>query len=510
MITLLDKGRIIGMKQAGKSNREIARETGHDRKSISRVWSEYRAQSAKLTESGTDVKTVQAEMTEQPKYRSAGRPRTKYTEALDARLREIVEEERAKTRRLGRGHKQKLSNRQIFEKVREEGFDIGEATVSVALAKIRSKLKEVFIRQEYCYGSRLEYDFGEVRLDCGEGIKTYHMAVFTSPGSAFRWAYLYTNQKKGVFLDSHVRFFEMMGGCWPEVVYDNMRNVVAKFIGISEKELNPELIGMADYYGYQINVTNCFRGNEKGSVENSVKVLRNRIFSGVYEFGSLDEAREYMRSQLLKINEQSEIEDEKKSLTPYKPPLELATISENTVNTSSMICVDTCFYSVPEHLVGKKVIVKKYHDEIRVFAANELVCSHRRIFGKGNMQVDIYHYLNTLLKKPGAVRNSVALKSIPRLKAIFDTHYARQPKKFIEIFLENQNLTVDEIIRLFEEKAGNKAELHALDVIGPVSPADVAVRAVIINYAALVNKGVTHDGDGLGTGINAETDVHKG
>ena len=510
MITLLDKGRIIGMKQAGKSNREIARETGHDRKSISQIWSEYCAQSVKLAEPAADIKTVQAEMTEKPKYRSSGRPRTKYTDAIDARLREIVEEEHAKTKRLGRRHKQKLTNRQIFEKVKAEGFDIGEATVNTALAKIRSKLKEVFIRQEYSYGSRLEYDFGEVRLDCGEGVKTYHMAVFTSPGSAFRWAYLYTNQKKGVFLDSHVRFFEMMGGCWAEVVYDNMRNVVAKFIGISEKELNPELISMANYYGFQINVTNCFRGNEKGSVENSVKVLRNRIFSGVYEFGSLDEARTYMRSQLLKLNEQSEIEDEEKSLTPYKPPLELAAISENTVNTSSMICVDTCFYSVPEHLVGKKLTVKKYHDEIRVYAANELICSHQRIFGKGNMKVDIYHYLNTLLKKPGAVRNSVALKSIPRLKAIFDTHYARQPKKFIETFLENKGLPIDEIIRLFEEKAGNKAELRALDVTGPVSPADVAVRAVIINYSALVNKGVTRNDDGLGSGFSTETDVHTG
>jgi hypothetical protein len=35
-----------------------------------------------------------------------------------------------------------------------------------------------------------------------------------------------------------------------------------------------------------------------------------------------------------------------------------------------MICVDTRFYSVPEYLVGKAVIVKKYRDEIRIYAAN--------------------------------------------------------------------------------------------------------------------------------------------
>jgi hypothetical protein len=362
-------------------------------------------------------------------------------------------------------------------------------TINNELARIRKRLKEVYIRQAYDYGERLEYDFGEVRLDCGEGVKVYHMAVFSSPGGAYRWAYLYTNQKQAVFLDSHVRFFEMAGGVWREVVYDNMRNVVRKFIGRNEKELNPELVSMAAYYGYQINVTNCFKGNEKGHVENSVKVLRNQIFSERYSFSSLDEAREYLCSRLLKLNAESRIEEEKPHLLPYKPPLELAVVTENTVNTYSMVCVDTAFYSAPEYLVGKKVTVKKYHEEVRVYAGNELVCKHRRVFGNGKMQVDIYHYLNTLRKKPEAVRNSVALRSIPRLKAIFDTHYAHQPKKFIEIFLENRELPAADMVALFEEKNRSR-EVQALDVVKPVSHMDVAVRAVMVNYTALVNAGV--------------------
>ena len=43
-------------------------------------------------------------------------------------------------------------------------------------------------------------------------------------------------------MDSHVRFFEMMGGSYGEIVYDNMRNVVSKFIGKNEKELNEDLL----------------------------------------------------------------------------------------------------------------------------------------------------------------------------------------------------------------------------------------------------------------------------
>jgi len=442
-----------------------------------------------LNEPGADVKAIQAALFAKPTYDVSNRKRHKYTEEVDKRLKEILKEEARKDRLFGSGHKQKLTNKQIHQKLVAEGFHISVVTINIALADIRKRQKEVFIRQQYDFGDRLEYDFGEVLLDCGEGVKVYHMAVLSSPGGKFRWLYLYTNQKKAVFMDSHVRFFEMMGGCYREIVYDNMRNVVSKFIGKNEKTLNEDLVKMSVYYGFRINVTNCFKANEKGHVESSVQILRNQIFADTWAFNSLEDAQEYAYSQLLKLNEDSQIEQEKKHLKPHRPPLELAIVSEPKVNSSSLVSVDTVFYSVPEYLVGKRVTVKKYHNEIRVYASNELVAKHKRLFGNGKMQIDIYHYLNTLRKKPGAVRNSVALKSIPRLKAIFDTHYQNRPKKFIECFLENKGLDIAEMITLFERETANKGEIVALDVVKPVSQVVVSARAIVSNYASLVQGG---------------------
>jgi flavodoxin len=501
------------MKQSGMSNRAIARETGHDRGDVSKIWNRYCSQQQRLLEPGADIKAIQEEMTTKPQYNSTNRTRTAFTEAVAKRLQEIVAAEEAKTRKLGPRHKQHLTNLQIHEQLESEGFKVGRVTINTELAKLRKAVRNVYIRQQYDLGERLEYDFGEVKLEIGnEGVKTYHMAVFSSPGGEFFWTYLYTNEKQAVFMDSHVQFFEMMGGVWIEVVYDNMRNVVAKFIGRNEKELNEEFVKMAAYYGFIPNVTNCYKPNEKGHVENSVKVARNKIFATRIKFSSFEEAREYMVSQLEKLNETSKLEEEKKHLLPYKPPLELAKISENTVCTYGFICVNTAFYSVPEHLVGKKVTVKLYHDEVRVFSGNEPVCVHKRIFGKGNMTVNIYHYLNTLLKKPGAVRNSVALKSIPRLKAIFDTHYTKTPKKFIELFIEHKALSIDEIIAMFEEQTKNPAQIKALDIVKPLSQAEVSARAALSNYAALVNigMGVMDYGECTGIGIAAEIDLLTG
>jgi transposase len=489
MKDFMGKKDILDLKQAGKSNRRVAKELGIDRKTVAKYWNEFQHLQSQLDKEGADTRTIQDEMFKTPKYRSSEKKQQnrKYTEEMDTRLREILAEERRKDSILGPGHKQKLNNKQIHRRLIDEGFEISCSTINIKLARIRDKKKEVFIRLEYDFGDRLEYDFGEVRLDCGEGVKTYHMAVLSSPGGKFRWCYLYTNQKKAVFMDSHVKFFKMMGGGYREVVYDNMRNVVKKFIGKNEKELNDELIKMSLYYGYKINVTNCFKGNEKGSVEKSVDVIRNELFATTYKFNSFDDAKEYLHSQLLKLNEKSQMEEEKKCLTPYRPPLELASISDNKVNSSSMVSVDTAFYSVPEELVGKKVMVKKYHDEIRVFYDNTEVCRHRRIFGNGKMQVNIYHYLNTLNKKPGAVRNSVALKSISRLKAIFDTHYADKPKQFIEEFLDNKYLDTDEIIEFFNKKTALKGEFTAISVVKPISSVVTGTRAFIANYSVLIN-----------------------
>ena len=489
MVKFMKKKDVIMYKEQGLSTREVARRTSLDRGTVTKYWNEYREQLQMLDSPGADVKAIQDSLLSAPKYNTGSRQRRKYTVEVEESLQEILKEEERKDRILGPGHKQKRTNKQIHRKLVELGFDISESTINAVLSEIRKKHREVFIRQQYEFGDRLEYDFGEVLLDCGEGVKTYHMAVLSSPGGNFRWLYLYTNQKKSVFMDSHVRFFEMMGGCWREIVYDNMRNVVSKFIGKNAKELNEDLAKMSVYYGFSINVTNCFKANEKGHVEKSVDVLRNQIFADKWSFNSLEDAQEYAHSQLLRLNENSQMEEESKHLRPYRPPLELAIIVEAKVNPSSLISVDTVFYSVPEHLVGKRVIVKKYHNEIRVYANNEMVAKHKRTFGNGKMQIDIYHYLNTLYKKPGAVRNSVALKSIPRLKAIFDTYYQSQPKRFIERFLENKGLSIPEIIELFESETASKGELYALDVVKPISHVVVSARAFVANYAALVNGG---------------------
>jgi len=114
---LLDKGKVIGMKLAGMSNREIHRAHGYDRVKISQVWSEYNAALARMNNPNADIKTIQEEMYTEPKYDVSKRTKRKYTAIVEETLKEILEQEEAKTRRLGSRHKQKLTNKQIHEQL---------------------------------------------------------------------------------------------------------------------------------------------------------------------------------------------------------------------------------------------------------------------------------------------------------------------------------------------------------------------------------------------------------
>lgn len=445
----MDKHTIINLKLKNISNRQVARTLGVNRKTVARYWNEYKSDLRKLntTTDINEITEIQEKITEAPKHDTSARKCRKYTKEMDQLLDEILDNEVEKCKLLNTD-KQRLTQVQIHQLILEAGHEISLSTITNKIREKRQTTKECYIKQTYDFGDRLEYDFGEVKLIIDGVVDTYHLAVLSSPASNFRWAYLYTNQKKEVFLDSQVKFFEMVKGVPKEVVYDNMRNVVTKFIGRHKKKLNEDLIKLSMYYGFDINVTNCFSGNEKGHVEGSVKVIRNRAFALHYKFKTLEEAKTHLYNSLVELNKKSSIEEEIKYLNPTKPPLDLANIREQKVNKYSFVQVESNHYSVPEYLVDRIVSLKIYYDKIKVYSNNKYVCDHKKIDGTNEISIDISHYLNSFVKKPGALKNSLALKSSPQLKAIYDKYFTKKTKEFIELIRKNHNKTVEELIKV--------------------------------------------------------------
>lgn len=437
MIKLVDKMQIIQKHLAGQSNRQIAKEVGLNRKTVDKYVSEYEsAQRLLLGSDGANEDAARAaaeQIIAAPTYKTRKTSSRKWNEDMDAFLDEILAAEEQK-RSILRTNKQQLTKDQIHKIMRQRGFDIGYTTVCGKVNEKLDRPKEAFIAQKYGFGERFEYDFGEAHLLIAGKLARMFIAAMCAPASGYRFALLYESQKQDVFLDSQVRFFEHMGGSFATGVYDNMRNVVSKFIGKNEKEISPALLALAAYYGFTVNVTNCFAGNEKGSVENAVKVIRQQAFATKWSFASLDEAQKHLDVVLAELNADKDLAAERAALIPHRPAYEVADIRAGVkVDKYSCVQIDKVSYSVPDYLVGKRVLVKSYPTEIVVMVGNEVVARHGRSKHSGDMVLDISHYLTTFKRKPGALARSVALAQSEQLKEIFESDYRSAPREFVAI-----------------------------------------------------------------------------
>ena len=437
------------MHLSNYSNRQIARKLRLDRKTVNKYVNAFEKQQ-QLLELGNDLSDEQVkeiiDKITSCKYKERKSAPRKWNTQMDDFLEEILASEKEKAQVLST-KKQQLTKFQIYELIKDAGFDIGKSTVYKKINEKRNTKKEAFIAQEYPFGKRFEYDFGEVELIiAGKKVKLA-LAVMVAVASGYKFALLYPNQKFDVFCDSQVRFFEHMGGCFEEGVYDNMRNVVSSFKGKSEKIINENLLKLAAYYGFRVVTTNAYSGNEKGSVENAVKVIRQSAFAKKWKFDSLKDAQKHLDDVLKSLNADKELEKEKAALSPYRDPYEAAQINPNaTVNKFSCITIDNSQYSVPDCYVGKKVLVKLYPNEVIVMHKNKIIAKHVRSIKENEMVLDINHFLNTFLRKPHALANAKTLLANKELKAVFDEMYKDNPKEFVTILSNCQNLSFDETI----------------------------------------------------------------
>lgn len=465
MISLMDKQKIIiSSFLEDKSQWQIHRETGFDRKTIRKYINEYEEKRKQLLDGNKDKLSLTENIVDPPKYDSSNRTRTKLTEDIISKIDFYLKENELK-RQTGKSKQQK-KNVDIHECLEDEGYDISYPTVSNYIKNKLNSQKEAYIRQEYSLGDTSEFDWGYVKLDIDGKSKSIQMAVMTTAKGNYRFAYLYQNQKMENFLDSHVRFFNHIGGVHKEIVYDNMKVAVARFVSKSEKVPTEDLLKISMYYGFNYRFCNTRRGNEKGHVEKSVEYIRRKVFSKKDDFKTLEEANKYLEEQLGKLNSKKQkynedktakdmIKEELPYLIKLMPTYDISRVVDLRVNKYSVVTIDENKYSVPDSLVGKFVTAKIYPQNILIYHDNKKQAQHIRSFGSHTWSIEIKHYLNTLKKKPGAIHKSTAMHQMnPKLQNIYTKYYTQNPKDFldlIEIISEEGIESIEKTIKTLEK-----------------------------------------------------------
>lgn len=269
----------------------------------------------------------------------------------------------------------------IHRTLKLQGYDISESSVRIYYNQYLDSHKECFIRQEYEYGERAEYDFHQIKVIIGGVLEVYHQATISVPASNHIYALLYKDETKLTVMDSLVRFFSHSDGVFKDMVFDNMATVVKRFIIKGEKQYTDEIIQLSNYYGFNIVTCNARSGNEKGHVENSGKVVRKEFFSLNYQFNNEEDFFKYYYESLEKHNKASEEkwQEEKKHLLP-KPPQDYIVCKyvEVKVNSYSTVSIENNYYSVPDKYVGKRVTARIFKDNIVIYDNSLEIAKHKR------------------------------------------------------------------------------------------------------------------------------------
>jgi transposase len=443
VINIIDKNRIIVLFKEGKSKRFIAKDLGISRNTVDSYIKDYLHKLQELAEE-TDkskIAIIQEQICAKPSRKKYLKASPAFNPDVERRFNDLIKIDENRAKILG-PNKQNITASLLHRTLINEGYKISESTIRARYKDYKNKPKECFIKQHYEYGQRAEYDFHQIKVKVGQDVKVYHQATISLPKSNYVFAFLYKNERMEAFLDSLVQFISICKGVFKEIVFDNMSNVVKRFIYKGDKELTDALLKISNYYGFKVNTTNPRSGNEKGHVENSGKTVRRDIFSLKYEFEDETELFLYFESELDKRNKPflSEFEIEKQYLLP-KPAhdFELGRIQSAKVNPYALISVDANFYSVPDKYVSKTVTCIVYPAFIIIYDdKTNQIARHNKKDGKGEYSIDILHYIDTFLKKPGALRNSLALKQAPQvLQTIFNNYFITDPKKFLEFLLNS-------------------------------------------------------------------------
>jgi len=345
--------------------------------------------------------------------------------AIDAMLRADLDAPR----------KQRHTVTRIYARLMDEhgmvgvSYPVVRAYVAARKPEIRAEAGRepaaVYVPQSHRPGMDAEVDFGEVAVRLrGQQVSLFLFAFRLSfSGKAVHRIFASGGQE--AFFEGHVHAFTVLGGVpLGQVRYDNLKAAVAQVLGFSRQRVETERwTAFRSHWG--IEPFYCQPGlagaHEKGGVEGQIGWFRRNHSVPLPDVGSLaelnaliegwdiaDEARR-IGTRPRTVGEMFAIEVGLLRPLPDEP-CETGRWFTPRVDRFSQISVRTNRYSVPVRLIGRRVRVLLGANELAVFDGRSEVARHERLLAKGGTRLELDHYLEALLRKPGALPGATALE----------------------------------------------------------------------------------------------------
>ncbi len=371
------------LRDAGATWAEIARETGHDWRTVK--------------------KYLSPDAADRPPAVTAARPtKTRIIEPYAAVIDAMLMKER------------RLRATVIHQRlVADHGFCGSYQRTKLYVSEARERLwpepPELHRRFEVLPGAQAQVDWGdEGFLDGPDGpvhVWSFHMTLSFSRDL---FCCFVTGQDLVTFWDCHRRAFEHFGGVPATIVYDRTKTVVRKHVRRNvEVPLHPEAIAFAAHYGFSIVVAPARRPQFKGRVERQVAIVRDGVLRG-RDFASPKEMDDAFSAWLpLRRAEVHRTHGEVISVRAERDRAALGRIPEHpyvvvdrhlrSVGKDCLVSFEASLYSVPWRAVRRrmKVECRVTANEVAIWTLGpspELLATHARSRRKGAWVVDRSHW----------------------------------------------------------------------------------------------------------------------
>lgn len=401
----------------GKSQRQVAKETGHSRHTIK-----------KMLDDG-DV----------PKYQMQKERESPVLGPYKAILAEWVTEDEKKPK------KKRRTAKRMYEILKGEayGYQGAESSLRVYVGQLRKKArKKVYVPLSYEPGEVGQVDFGEAEvIIAGKMVKAQLFLIWLGySGATFIKAY--PGQSQEIFLDGQASGFEFFGGVPQQLWFDNLKVAVAKVLKGSKREEQERFVAFRSHYLFEAQFCNVRAGWEKGGVESRVGYARRNWLIPVMEFPSWDALNEYLRAQCqkeygrrLRGREETIGERFAQEQVQFLPLPERAFSCCATVpvqpNRLSLVSFATNRYSVPVEAAHKKLTLRAYPHRIEITDQREVVASHIRCWDREQDILDPQHYLGLLSRRPRAFERARPLRQWRETwPPVFETYWVVLKERF--------------------------------------------------------------------------------
>ena len=286
------------------------------------------------------------------------------------------------------------SAQQIFQRLREAGFDGGYTIVKDYVRKVRPPRREAFLKLSFAPAECAQLDWGEYgSIGVGSTRRRLSFFVMVLCYSRLMYVEFTVAQTMEHFLAAHEHAFAAFHGVVARVMVDNLKSAVLRRAVGEAPVFNAKYLDFSRHWGFDVTACNVGRGNEKGRVENGVGYVKKNFLNGLElaDFSAINPAAQLWLDTIANVRIHGEthqrpvdlFKQEQAHLRPLNPlPYDIGRVATVRATKQFRVKLDSNRYSVPAEYASARVTLKAYPDRVCIYHQDQLIARHSRSYDR--------------------------------------------------------------------------------------------------------------------------------